>query len=301
MKRPGFNVSDLDLRQGTLAAALSAASYSTAVVFVRYAYRAGLSSGTAIFLRFAIASAILILFLRSTGRWVRLPTAQVRALFLLGLICYTVMGSTWFAALGMIPAWLVSLFIALHPLTITIGNWLVFRQPIGRQQSLALAAVLLGGIVLFWHPYEGAALGGMLLMLVNTLATATYVVAGQRYVHDPDPAVSTAWTILGATVGTLLYALFSRQLSLQFAPVGWLWVALLALFPTVFAIVFLWQGVALIGPPRASVVGSLEPLFSILLAVYILGERMSLQQVMGGAVILAGVLLVRLRRTSEVD
>ncbi|MBM4429892.1 MAG: DMT family transporter [Chloroflexi bacterium] len=300
MRSSRLNVSDSDLRRGTLAAVLSAASYSTAVVFVRYAYRSGLSSGTAIFLRFAMASAILILFLRWSGRWVRLPTSQVRALFLLGLVGYTIMGSTWFAALAMIPAWLVSLFIALHPLTITLGNWLLVQEPIDRQQALALAAVLVGGVVLFWHPYESAALTGVLLMLVNTLATATYVVVGQKYVYGPDPAVSTAWTILGAAAGTFLYALSSSQLSLKFAPAGWVWAALLALVPTVLAIVFLWQGVALIGPPRASIAGALEPPFSILLAVLLLGESMSFQQVLGGALILAGVLAVRLQATSQV-
>jgi hypothetical protein len=53
--------SDADLRKGATIAALSAISYSTAIIFVRYAYQAGILPGTAIFLRFAIAAIVLMI------------------------------------------------------------------------------------------------------------------------------------------------------------------------------------------------------------------------------------------------
>jgi drug/metabolite transporter (DMT)-like permease len=58
---------------------------------------------------------------------------------------------------------------------------------------------------------------------------------------------------------------------------------------------FLWWGVGLLGPARATIIGALELLLSILLSVLVLGEAMSPLQAAGSILILIGVVLVRLR------
>jgi drug/metabolite transporter (DMT)-like permease len=276
-------------------ATLSAVSYASGVVLVRYAYRAGISPGTAIFLRFAIASIALVLFLGLTRRWTRLPRSRVVVLFLLGFLAYTILGTTWFVALSTSPAWLVSLFVALYPLLVSIGSWLFLGEAVDRQKALALILVLAGSVALFWRPFEGTVLTGVWLMLLNVVVQTFYILVGQRWTQGVPPVVSTVWMAIGAVVGTLLYALLSNQLSFQFEPEGWVWATLLAVVSTALAIMFLWWGVGLIGPSRATIIGSLEPLFSILLSVLVLGETMSLLQILGGVFVLAGAVLVRLR------
>ena len=98
----------------------------------------------------------------------------------------------------------------------------------------------------------------------------------------------------GATAGTFFYALLSRQLAFDFAPAGWIWAALFAIVSTVLAVTFLWWGIGLLGPARAAIIGSLEPLLSVLLSILVLGEALSPLQALGGILILSGVVLVRL-------
>jgi drug/metabolite transporter (DMT)-like permease len=74
-------------------------------------------------------------------------------------------------------------------------------------------------------------------------------------------------------VGTFFYAILSGQLSFQFEPTGWVWASLFAVVSTVLAIMFLWWGIGLLDPSRATIIGALEPFLSILLSVLILGER----------------------------
>jgi drug/metabolite transporter (DMT)-like permease len=157
----------------------------------------------------------------------------------------------------------------------------------------ALGATLLGAVVLFWRPFEGANWLGVALMLVNVAVNTTYILVGQRWTRGIPPMVSTAWMMVGATVGTFCYSLLSRQLSFSFAPVGWLWTALFAIVSTALAISAFWWSVGLIGAARAAIVGSLEPLGAIMLSVLVLGERLTPLQIVGGALILAGVLLVQ--------
>jgi drug/metabolite transporter (DMT)-like permease len=46
------------------------------------------------------------------------------------------------------------------------------------------------------------------------------------------------------------------------------------------------------GPTRASMVGYLAPVWTILLAVLFLDERIGLRELLGGAIVLSGVALV---------
>ena len=269
MAQTNYDISDSDLRKGATLSTLTALFFATGVLFVRYAYAARISPGTAIFLRFAIASAALVLFLTLTRRWIRLPNRRVVALFLLGFLAHTILGTTWFIALSTTPVWLVSLFSALYPLVVSLGSWLFLGELLDRRLVWALTLVLVGSLALFWHPFEATALTGVRLMIVNIIVLSLYVLVGQRWTYGVPPVLSTTWMVLGAMVGTFLYALASDQLSFSFAPVGWLWVTLFAVVSTVLAIVFMWWGIGLIGPSRATIIGSLEPLFSILLSVLV--------------------------------
>ncbi len=288
-----LDISASSLRKGTAVSILSSAGYAALVVFLRYAYQAGILPGTAIFLRFAIASAALVLALTLTRRWINLPRRQIISLLLLGGVAYTLMGTTWFVALSTTPASLVSLIVALYPLTVNLGSWLFLKEPIRRPMVTALGATLLGAVVLFWRPFEGANWFGVALMLVNVAVNTTYILVGQRWTRGIPPMMSTAWMMVGATVGALGYSLLSSQLSFSFAPEGWLWAALFAVISTALAISAFWWSIGLMGAARAAILGSLESLGAIMLSILVLGEKLAPLQLVGGALILAGVLLVQ--------
>jgi drug/metabolite transporter (DMT)-like permease len=272
---------------------ISAACYASAAVFVRFGYQAGLTPGMAIFLRFLMGGLILGAFLKLSGRWQALAAPQVMRLLLLGFLAYTVMGITWFVALDTTPAWLVALFMSIFPLIVSLGSWLFLREKIGLPQVAALAGVVCGGVLIFWQPFVVSVSIGVLLMSINVLTNAAYVLVGQRVARKVPPMQTAFWMIVGATCGTFVYALVKGELSLSFQPAGWLWVGLFAVVSTALAISLLWWGIGLLGPARAAIVGTLEPVFTILLAVAFLGEQLGLLQIAGAGLILAGVVVVR--------
>ena len=275
---------------------LSAASYASAVVFVRFAYLSGLSPGMAIFLRFMMASLVLGVFLKISQRWQRLKPRQVLSLLLLGFLAYTIMGVTWFVALDTTPAWLVALFMSIFPLIVSIGSWVFLHERISLIQILSLTAVVAGGALIFWQPFDGSVWVGLILMAVNLVVNAAYYLIGTRFTQGISPMVTAFWMILGAAVGTFLYALVVGELTFVFQPEGWLWVALFSVISTAMAISLLWWGINLLGPSKAAIVGTIEPVFSIGLAVLVLGEHLDLLQVAGAGLILFGVVLVRFSR-----
>lgn len=288
-----FDLAPSTLRKGTAIAAFSAISFGSAVIFVRYAYQSGVLPGTVAFLRFSIAALVLGIFLGVRGQGGELSWWQSARLFLLGIGAYTLLAVTWVTAFSLIPAWLVSLIVATYPLLVNLASWLFLRERFYWQQVAALGCVLLGSGILFWRPFEGAVWGGVILMIVNVLASTAFILVGQRWIRGLSPIICSAWLITGGMVGTFFYGLFSHELSFAFAPSGWLWVTLFAVVSTVLAATAMWWGVGLIGPTRVAIIGSFEPVVSILLAVSLLGERLLPLQIAGGALILVGMFLVQ--------
>ena len=291
------NLSPAQLRRGSLIRIVSGLAMGSAVIFIRFAYAAGVTPGTAIFLRFFLAGLVLSTFLTVTRRWTPLPRRRKAIILTLGFVAYTFLGTTWFVAIGLIPAWLVSLIAALLPLIINLGSWLFFREKIPPQQIVALAAVLAGSLLLFWQPLVGVNIWtGVMLMLINVLAMAAYILVGQRWMVGITPLTSADYTVWGAAVGTFLYAILSGQFSFDFAPMGWFWVFCFAVISTTLGLITLWRSIELIGASRASILGSFEVLYTVVLAVLVLGERMSPLQMVGGSFILLGMFLVQWRR-----
>lgn len=268
-------------------------SFGSAVVFIRYAFQAGMSPITAAFLRFTLAALMIMALLSLSRRWSPISPRRAVTLLSLGMIMYTTAGVTWLTAFSLIPAWLVSLIIAFHPLIVTLGSWLFLRERLHWPQILALLTVLLGSACLFWRPFEGAAWTGIWLMLLNVVVSAAYLLIGQRWTRDLPPLTSTIWLVTGGMLGTLTYGLLFNQLSFGFAPSGWFWISLFAAVSTVLAVSMLWWGINLIGPSRTAILGSFEPVFSIVLAVLLLGESLQPLQIAGGMLILVGMFLVQ--------
>jgi len=77
-----------------------------------------------------------------------------------------------------------------------------------------------------------------------------------------------------------------------YTPAGWLAVLAIAVVGTVVAIAFFLAGLARLGPVRASTYSTLEPVFTVALAAILLGEQVTALRALGGALILAAVLIL---------
>jgi drug/metabolite transporter (DMT)-like permease len=92
-----------------------------------------------------------------------------------------------------------------------------------------------------------------------------------------------SFTIMGALTNTLDFHLSTQALMI---------VLVMIFASTILALGAFLAGVERVGPTTASLLSTLEPVFTIILAVILLGESLSWGQLFGGALILAAVLLL---------
>lgn len=177
----------------------------------------------------------------------------------------------------------------------------------GRPTGRRLAGSLVGLLGVAWVVSRGSVETlvslspnrGDLLMLAAALCWATYTVFGGQVARTLSPlAATTASAILAlpllAAAG--VYELMARPVG-EVTPAVISGVLYIGLAASVVAFLAWNTGIGHLGAARGTIFVNLVPVFTAVIAVPVLGERLGLAQIIGGLMVLAGVTLVsRLER-----
>lgn len=285
-------------RMGVLLILLSVTGYSFLPVFTKNLYAENVAPPDIALWRFAIAAPVLwaITLLRGVrlmpgGK--RLPHLRVMAMG--GLMAAAAL--TAFFGLQYLPAaTLVVLFYTYPAMVALLGLLLGERLPLLAWGAIGLTLI---GVVLtapdFTSGLEGGNAIGVMLALLNALIIAVYYIVSSRLLRGyPDMARATAWTLLGGLVVLIAISLVNG-FALPQSPRAWLLLVGLAVICTIMPVFALNLGIQKLGAARAAIIGTVEPILTGVLALIFLGEGIQVQQVIGGAVIIASVLLLELR------
>jgi drug/metabolite transporter (DMT)-like permease len=285
---------------GTLLCLGSGAAFGAMAVFGKLAYGAGATVGTLLAVRFVLAAAVFWALLLAGG-----ARHEVRALsrrdvgigLALGTCGYALQAGCYFAALERINASLLSLVLYTFPALVAAAAVALGREPIDGRRLGALGLAL-GGLVLVLAGAGAGALDplGTALGLGAALVYATYILVSDGIVGRMAPRVLAALVCTGAgaslTVGS---ALLGQLQPAELTVAGWGWLGCLALVSTVASISLLFAGLRRVGPTTASILATVEPLVTVLLAFIVFGEMLGALQLIGGALVLAAVLVLHVR------
>jgi drug/metabolite transporter (DMT)-like permease len=250
------------------------------------------------FLRYLIASATLLLLLRWREGAFTLPKGDIIRIAALGIVgfgCYQIL---WPVALQSIPAGDSALLIAATPvLTALLAMATGADTP--NAVKLVGAFVAFVGVALVIGEGQGLDLGASLFGDVLTLAAAAcwavYTVFGATILRRHSPLVTTAWAVTAGTV--FLAPVGIGQLTgVDFSTVNPAVIAAIlysGILAAGIANVVIFHAVKLLGPTRVTALQFLVPALAVVMAAVFLAEPIRPIQLVGGAIILAGVALLR--------
>jgi drug/metabolite transporter (DMT)-like permease len=274
---------------GQLFCLASALCFGSMAIFGRFAADAGVDTPTLLLLRFSIAGAVMWGLLAARGH--RLPRGRDLAVLVgMGAIGYAAQAWSYFSALEHASAGLVALLLYLHPVMVAVLARVVLKQPLAPIQLVAIAMALGGSALTVGNATDGTPLG-VFLGIAAAGIYAVYILVGSRLSRAVTPTASTTVVVTSAAAVFAAGAL-ARGVRLPATPAGWGAVLAIALVCTVAAVGLFLAGLERLGPVRASIYSTVEPAFTILLAVIVLGEALSAARLGGAALILGGVLLL---------
>jgi drug/metabolite transporter, DME family len=254
---------------------------------------------------------------------------------LTGAISIGIYHAIWVYSIALNGAAVAIVMIYMFPTFVSIGSWLLFREPLRWTQVVALAVSLLGCALLvrLIDPLQtggSAAIRfswfGILIGLLTALTHTVYVLFSQRSVQSRSPWTSLTYTMVFGSLtlllllgGITLWGALSGQPA-QPASTGvfylgehdgkqWLaWLILIgiALGPTLGGYGLFTATLQHLPGRIASLIVVVEAPIASLLAFWLVGERLEWPQLLGMALILGAIVLpsaldrLTLRQSAEV-
>jgi drug/metabolite transporter (DMT)-like permease len=285
---------------GTLFCLASGAAFGAMAVFGKLAYDNGATVGTLLAVRFSLAAALF---------WVLVPLRELRALgardvragLALGACGYALQAGCYFVALGRIDASLLALLLYTFPALVAAAAVALGRERFGARHVIAVFLAT-GGLTL---AIAGAGTGaldawGVALGLGAAVVYSVYILVSDGVAGRVQPRVLATLVCTGAAGTLIVGSAVLGELRLgELTSAGWAWMACLAIVSTVAAITLFFAGLERVGPTSASILSTVEPLVTVMLAFLVFGERLGTLQLLGGALVLAAVVPATLATTAR--
>ncbi len=175
------------------------------------------------------------------------------------------------------------------------------HEPWSWRRGLGIA-VALSGIMLLLDPTSFSLaddhLVGNLLILINALSYALYLVISRPILERVEPLTATTWLFIFGAIVVAPLTLFTQGT----APIGeltprlWILLGYAVLGPTVGTYVLNLVALSRVASSTVAVFIYIQPVATVLMAWGLLGETVRTVHLIAGALVLAGVGLVTVRR-----
>ena len=289
---------------GLLIAVIAAATFGMSGAFIKPLLEAGWSPAAAVTARTLIGGVVLapVAVIALRGEWSALWRARRRVL-VMALIGVAGTQLVYFAAIQRIPVGTGILIEYMAPLLLVAFVWARTRR-IPRAVVLIGSVVALAGLVLVVSPRGADSLDalGLAFAIASMVGCAVYyVIAAQPSDGLPAVALAAFGLLIGGAVlglvglsGIVPFTATFGDVRLFGDPVPW-WLPLLVVGVVATAIAYATSITAseMLGSRLASFVGLLEVIAATFYAWLLLGEQLTIPQLVGGALILVGIAFVR--------
>lgn len=292
-------------RDGMLLIILSVLGYATLPVITKKLFEHDVQPLDIAFFRFLFTTIIFWGVVAARSLWRGQPVARSPSapplprlrLILLGTF-FVGEALTAFWGLERLPSATFVVLFYTYPAMVAVLS-LFLGERLSPTAWLAIAGTLVGVALTapdFSAGLSGGNFIGVLMALIDALLVAIYFLLINHLTRgQKDMLLISALTTTGAVALMLLLVLFTGIRMPQGD--AWLYLGLLALISTALPVFGLNAGIQKLGATRAAIIATCEPIFTAVLALIFLGETVQPIQWVGGAVIIASVILLQVRRS----
>lgn len=290
---------------GSFLALSGAILFSTKAVLVKLAYQYDITSTALLMLRMLFAFPIFLLIgLRSLNKApqdVKILLDNKWSLLLLGLSGYYIASILDLEGLRYIDASLERVIIFIYPTLVVILSYLWLGQKINSKQVFAIVICYTGIILAYLGNVRISSspntLHGSLLVLGSSLTYTVYLVGSQKMVGRMSSRLYNSVAMCIAATAIIIHNALVNGFNLfDFHIEIYLYALLIATVSTVIPSFMIVEGIRIIGANNSSIIGSIGPISTIIMASILLDEQIGIIQWMGTIIVICGVVFLILSR-----
>jgi drug/metabolite transporter (DMT)-like permease len=290
----------------------SAAGFGSGSLFAQPVYGSGVDWLVLSSWRFLFGASLAWLWLAASPVRRRGLRELDRRAVLVGLglgVLYVGNSGAYYASLETVSPSLAGLIVFTYPAIVAVVTLRVGQRLEGRRAWGALAVALIGVALTIGgiDPDDAPPVSGLVLVVASMLIYVVWIVLAARLSGerrgtvggDTDGgAAASAATALMMTATAGVYWTWSLVTSRPVLPgeipaEAWFGLFGVGVVSTFIAIQAFYAGAQRIGAAQASIISTVEPIWTIVLAYLLFGFTLTGTQLVGGALIIAGVLLAQ--------
>ena len=282
---------------GLVFVALWSSAFATARVIVAHA-----PPLTALAFRFAISGLLAVGIAAALGQTMRLTRPQARSVIIFGLCQNAIYLGLNFIALQWVEASVAVIIAATMPLMVAVLGWTLRGQAISPQAAAGLAAGFAGvALIMGTRITGGTDPFGILLCFLGALALATATMTLGSATSGGNVLMVVGLQMLVGSAALAVIAGLTEAWHFTPTPAFWGAFAWQILGPGLAATLLWFRLVGEIGAVRAAAFHFLNPAFGVIIALVLLDEPIRGWDVIGTAIIMAGILLLQRARIAAMD
>jgi len=281
-----------DSYKGVFFVVISAISFSLLPIFAKFVYASGIDIFSMLFLRFFLASILLLPILRIRNV-LNIPNLKVLiSLLILGGVGYFLQSFLYLSSINYIPVSVAVLLLYTFPPMVMLIS---YAMGIEKMAMSSIIAIVLGftGLYFVANPSYDLNFFGVTLAIAAAFVYSNYIVFTSKVLRNIKEELGSFYIMISASFSFLLIT-FIKGFNINYS--GILWILLMALISTMLGITTFFMGLRLIGPTRTSIISLLEPVASILLSFLIFYERFNYFQALGAILIIIAAGLSSIKR-----
>jgi drug/metabolite transporter (DMT)-like permease len=226
--------------------------------------------------------------------------SQIVRLMSLGIL-YAGAALAAFFGLQYIPASIFGIIFYCYPAFVALIA-LFLGQRLALAAWLALGLTLVGVMLTVPDLSVGGqnTLLGVMIAILNALFVAIYFTLVSKLMKKTSSVMRGSAYVITGTLVVLLLAIPFFGFRVPGNPTTWLHVLGLATVSTAMPITVINLGIHKIGAAQASIISTFEPVLTMLLALFLLGESILPMQWIGAAFIIGGVIFLETRSQPKV-
>lgn len=286
---------------GSILSFLGAIIFSTKAIFVKLAYQYEVDSVSLVMLRMLFALPFF-LFIAWTGlkdnrEAMVVLKASKWSLFFMGILGYYIASLCDLEGLKYIDASLERVILFVYPTLVVLLSYFFFQKKINKTQRLAILFSYIGiGIALGGNIEINSSdqvFKGALFIIISAITYAIYLVGSGEIAPKIGTRIYNSVAMTIACMAIIIHSLLQHGFNLlDFEWQVYMYAFIIGVFTTVVPSYMIVEGIRLIGANKSSIIGTIGPISTIVLASIVLDESINSVQLLGSIIVVLSVFLV---------
>lgn len=278
---------------GIIYALLSSAAFGIMPIFAKYAANNGSNTLSILSTRFLLSSLILFVYFLFKKMNYKIDKNQLKALAVVSLCGFVPTASLLFFSYNYIPTGLATTLHFIYPAVVVAVNRIFFKDPLTKNKLISLFLSMLSIYLLVGFKFENINLIGVVLALASGFTHSISIFGmNNSALKTVNNLVSVFYISIFAGITIFIATSITGNIALPINTYTVTSLIGISLISNISSILLLMMAIKIIGPSPSAILGTFEPIVSIIMGIILFKEAFTFSVFLGTVLILVSVVLL---------